>query len=343
MSHELTQRANGFTEMAYVGQKPWHELGQEVTKGASIDVWRKQAGLDWQANTAVAQYHNRDGLLLPFDGKVVLYRSDTSKPVGLVSDQYKVVQPEQILETFRDMIEGAGWYIHTAGTLRGGSKIWAMATHDGILGNVAGKGGDSVKLNLLACTSLDGSMKTKAKLVSEVVVCANTLRVALAEGGEEVSVSHRSEFDPEDMKDSLKIGADSFAEFVIAANNLADRAIGTKDATDVLRKLFGAPTEKPLKPTAPDFAFQKLMAQFKGNELVTVREQRSVSACIDLFAGSGIGANLAGREGTRWGLLQAVTQHIDHDLGRTDDTRMDSAWFGRGEAIKGYAFELLNA
>jgi hypothetical protein len=33
-------------------------------------------------------------------------------------------------------------------------------------------------------------------------------------------------------------------------------------------------------------------------------------------------------------LLNAVTDYVDHERGRSDDTRMTSAWFGAGEGLK---------
>lgn len=40
MSHDLSLRANGSAEMAFVGNTHWHGLGQSVNKGASIGVDR---------------------------------------------------------------------------------------------------------------------------------------------------------------------------------------------------------------------------------------------------------------------------------------------------------------
>nr|WP_254436462.1 DUF932 domain-containing protein [Halomonas meridiana] len=38
---------------------------------------------------------------------------------------------------------------------------------------------------------------------------------------------------------------------------------------------------------------------------------------------------------TAWGLLNAVTEYVDHDKrARSNDTRMDSAWFGQGAQLK---------
>lgn len=339
MSHDITVRASGKAEMAYVGELPWHKLGQPLTRDADLDTWKREAGLDWVAELTVPQYHNHDGLLLPFDKHRVVYRSDTCAPIGMVSDKFKPVQPADVLEFFRDMTESGGWHIHTAGTLRGGSKIWAMASQNL---EAAVKRHDKVRGNLLLATSLDGSMKTTAKLTSTRVVCANTLAIALRHLQGAVTVSHRSEFDPQLVKEAMGVAPDAFAEFMAKARRMAEQPIGGSDALGVLRDLFGQPTESEIKESATDFEFQQLMAQF-ATPGMKLREQRSVQRSLALFDGGGLGSALPGSEGTRWGLLNAVTQHVDHEMGRTDDTRMDSAWFGRGDEVKRKALDLLEA
>ncbi len=240
MSANNTVRKNGFAEMAYVGEVPWHGLGQSVTKGASIGVWQKESGLDWEAIAADVRFSIGGGRFGSYPGNKVLYRSDSFEPVGLVSDKFKIVQPMEVLEFFRDLTESGDWHIHTAGSLKGGSKLWAMASS-----NLEGRVGknDQVLGNLLLATALDGSMKTTAKLVSTRVVCANTLAIALTEGGDEVKVSHRSEFDPADVKDSLGVSVDAFKLFMSKANEPAETPIKLDEATDLLRSLFGQPTE----------------------------------------------------------------------------------------------------
>lgn len=346
MAHNLTKNAKtGQYEMAYVGEKPWHGLGQEVEKGCSIDEMRLKANLMWEAIPTTAQYLDMDGKLLAYEGKTVLYRSDTRAPVGMVTPDYRIFQPADCLEVFRALVEKAdsGWYIHTAGSLRGGSKIWAMATNDTIGGRASVGKIDRLRPNLLCATSLDGSMKTKIKEVGTRVVCENTVNIALREDGSEVVLSHRGQLDVDDMVHSLQNAAYSFSEFVEAANAMAERMVGTEEAVHILRSLFGQPTNKEIKPSQEDFAFQRLMSQFVTGDNTKLREQRSVARCLDLFNGEAIGASLPGSKDTAWGLLNAVTQHIDHERGRTPDTRMESAWFGEGERIKGEAMEALGA
>jgi len=61
-----------------------------------------------------------------------------------------------------------------------------------------------------------------------------------------------------------------------------------------------------------------------------------------LFKGEAKGAELVGN--TKWGLLNAVTEYYDHHLpARTADARLNSTWFGNGDAVKAKAIEVLTA
>src|ERR1051326_1794220 len=112
MAHELTVRGNGTIEMAYVGETPWHGLGNELQPGASIEDWIAAAGMDWTAQRARVRYATGPGQTaddyLPFDDRVVLFRSDTKSPLGVVSDSFQRVQPREVLEFFRDLVGPAG-------------------------------------------------------------------------------------------------------------------------------------------------------------------------------------------------------------------------------------------
>ena len=342
MAHELKLRADGRAEMAFVGETPWHGLGQSVTKGASIGVWAKEAGMDWKAQEARVYFEHDASPAGPTaseaEGYKMLYRSDTKQQLGIVGEGYNVVQPGDVLEFFRDMTENDGWWIHTAGVLRGGRKVWAMATN----GEAATLGkGDVVKRNMLLATSLDGSMKTIAMETTVRVVCANTLALALRDekGGKYMATSHRSAFDADLVKKALGINRDLFKRFMNQAQELADTPVNLSQARDILRELF-QPEEKT-KVTSPKLAWLGDLSKLDIEP--EKADNRSVTRSLELFQGEGMGAGLKTAKGTAWGLLNAITQHVDHDLGRAQDTRLDSAWFGRGAGTKKQALELVGA
>lgn len=350
MAHEITIRASGKAEMAYVGEKPWHKLGAEVTKGASLETWQREAGMDWEALEAPVQF-SHGGITHNMPEKKVIFRGDNGMPLSVMGEGYNIVQPREVLEFFRDLTEQGGWHIHTAGTLNEGRKLWVMASN-GERGDVVR--GDHVIMNLLLATSLDGTAKTTGAFVNERVVCANTLRVALNERGNlRHSISHRSMFDAAAIKETLGLATDTFGAFMKQARTLAEKPVTPEEARLILKGLFEKPSTHAAQPLPVDKAevtplqgasgdFARLMLQMKGGAPAP-KDHRNVAKVLDLFNGAGRGAQHAGVAGTAWGLLNAVTEFVDHQAARNDNTRFDSAQFGRGDDLKQTAFAALLA
>lgn len=379
MSADLVKMANGLYAMAYVGEVPWHRDGQELTLGATIEEWSVQSGLNWRALMAPVGFQRADGGFGSFEDKAVIYRSDTGEPLSVMGRGYKPVHPIDCLEFFRDMVTDQGWHLHTAGLLRNGRKIWAMASPRQDATQCVVKH-DAVRPHLLLTTSLDGTAPTQAGLTATRVVCANTLGIALNHGLTRVDgtaapktrVSHRSHFDAAAVKAEIGVSLGAFGAFMKDAHELAEKPIELEQAREILRELFGQPVAakrgivvdvqgRMIESAAPaadvagagDFASllarpAKIDAYDARADIARMlakgdaREQKSVARCLALFAGEGMGADADGVKGTAWGLLNAVTQHVDHEQGRTD-TRLESAWFGRGADFKNAAFDALVA
>jgi len=70
-------------------------------------------------------------------------------------------------------------------------------------------------------------------------------------------------------------------------------------------------------------------------------DSRAYKKVLELFDGKAMGSDLPGTYGTRWGLLNAITQFVDHERGHNTDTRMNNAWFGEGNRLKSEAEALL--
>lgn len=352
MAHELATTRDGRTAMAFVGDTPWHKLGQRVTKGAPIATWIQEAGFDWEAIKTPVMYQPVPTLdatpIRSVSGQSVIYRSDTLESLSVVGDDYRIVQPREIMEFFRDLTETGGWHIHTAGIIRGGRKLWALASNH-TEGEVVN--GDRVRGNLLLATSMDGTMRTHCGMTAIRVVCANTIRAAIdADGADMIKVSHRSHFNADKVKDQLGLARESFAQFMDRARALAASPVGQQEATEILRELFGKPVALEAAPvttaggTVDGSEFQQLLSR-NVSKPAEVKEHRTVTKVLELFNGAGRGADHPGVKGTAWGLLNAVTEHVDHFSGRGDNpnVRLDSAWFGKGAEVKQSALQLLLA
>lgn len=331
MSHELTIRENGFVEHAYIGERPWHGLGQELQPGAPIETWLKGAGMDWRVLKSKVRYAiNKDAAerkdFREVPDQVVQLRSDTGAPLGIVGAKFRTVHPRDTLEFFRDLVAESGFELSTAGTLFGGSRFWALAK---IGENSFVVPGDAVEGNLLLVTAVDGSMHTTAAVVATRVVCNNTLRAALGERGRKtIKVSHRSNFDASAVKDQLGIARGSFANFIATARELTQRPMSLAEA------LVATGTILAPKP----------IAELTHEEADTLQSCKGFQSILALFNGKGQGSTLPGVRGTRWGWLNAVTEYVDHYQGTsktTADRRFDSSQFGPGAELKDRALELV--
>ncbi|MAN53115.1 MULTISPECIES: DUF932 domain-containing protein [unclassified Marinimicrobium] len=303
--------------MAYVGQTPWHGLGRQLDSGLPVDDWVIQAGMDWEIQESpvrfIAGQREYLGEIKPFDDHKVLYRSDTHDPLSVVGNRYKVVQPREILEFYRDLTERSGFELETAGVLKGGRKLWALARTGQ---STTLKGKDTTKGYVLLATACDGTMATTAQFTSVRVVCNNTLAVALGSGAGAVKVPHRSVFDAEAVKQSLGITVSAWDEFMYRMKHLSNRSVKDSEVRHFLLRVMGDPDTASIS---------------KGTE-------RNMARVQALYDGQGLGADLASSKGTAYGLLTAVTQFVDHERrARSQDNRLDSAWFGQGAALKGRA------
>src|SRR5262249_42268235 len=125
MSHDI-DFSTGEPAIAYVGETPWHKLGEKLQEGQSIGEWVRAARLDWDLERLPVQY-SFDGTLRTMNDRLVLVRSDTGTALSVVSGDYQIVQPKEVLEFYRDLVNYYGYALETAGALDGGRKIWALA------------------------------------------------------------------------------------------------------------------------------------------------------------------------------------------------------------------------
>ena len=305
--------------MAYAGEKPWHGLGNKLQPNQSIDDWKESAGMDWSIQDSEVRFitgQNGIGTISAFPEQKVLYRSDTKAPLAVVSKRFQVVQPGEILEFYRDLTEVGGFELETAGVLREGRKFWALARTGQ---SVSLKGRDRVDGYLLLATACDGTLATTAQFTSVRVVCNNTLSIALGDNRGAIKVPHRSKFDPNMVKRQLGITVSSWDGFVARMKALVDRPVDPDSVEGLLRRVLTYPGQ--------------------GGDSTVVNEQ-AVKAVRSLYDGGGKGALYASSRGTAWGLLNSVTEYVDHHRrARSDDHRRDAAWFGQGAQIKQKAWD----
>lgn len=295
--------SNNRANIAYVSNKevPWHKLGIPLQEEATIDEWVTQAGMEWTAEKVPVKFNVADGTSRNFLGRSVIYRSDTEVPLGVVSDDYKIVQPREIVEFFKEAAGQAKMKLEVAGCLFGGKRFWATARVDEEALMVNGV--DEVRPYVLLITSLDGSLATNAILCSTRVVCNNTARIALSENGRRVRVTHAADFDPNMVKNQLGLIDSSWAKFKETVTNMAKTKVSAAQATEFFLKVVGN---------------KDLVEQ-------TNATQRKINDLLARFQG-GIGSEM--HKETAWGLYNSLTERANYHGRGVLDHRMQSALFG---------------
>ncbi|HBP1729225.1 DUF932 domain-containing protein [Pseudomonas aeruginosa] len=308
--------------MAYAGATPWHGLGNQLPQKQPIEIWQREAGMDWQILESPVHFKSEVaghlGAIHSFPEQKVLFRSDTKAPLSVVSQRYHTVQPREVLEFYRDLTEVSGYELETAGVLKGGRKFWALArTGQG----AALRGNDQVNGYLLLATSCDGTMATTATPTTVRVVCNNTLTIALDGTSRAIKVPHNTRFDPEEVKKQLGIAVSQWDDFMYRMRTLAERKVKTKEVLSFITTVLG--------DSSP-----------RGRQAEVVPNIRAMQKVESLYQGRGRGSSLESANGTAWGLLNAVTEYVDHERrARSNEYRMDSAWFGQGAQIKQRALD----
>lgn len=321
MSHEIDM-SNERANIAFTGSrnKIWHSLGTEMKDDQPLEDWIVQAGLDWDIQESPVYFNNGSvnsaDDYVGYSDRKVLYRSDTKSPLSVVGKDFKVVQPKQIVEFFRDLIAQNNMKLNTAGSLFGGKRFWALAE----LGKEAQiTEGDLIRGYLLLITSADGSLCTTGKFVSERPICNNTVSIALRENTKHlVKVSHRSEWDADKVKIDLGLMDESWFNFISNMRKLAN----TK-ATDKVAEEF----------------YQKLVFEHK-KEDPTRAELRKVEKLMDFYK-NGAGSELS--TGSYWGLLNGLTEMFTHGSGRKDSSHQffDANIAGYQDNMKNKGMDLL--
>ncbi|RKG37357.1 DUF932 domain-containing protein [Acinetobacter rongchengensis] len=336
MAHQLEQ-------MAYVGETPWHGLGNQLTPDQPIEVWAKQAGMDWRIESSnvsyMAQNEKGQSIIMPFEEQRVLYRSDTHAPLSVVSQRFQEVQPSSILEFYRDLTEQSGFELETAGVLKGGKKFWALAK----TGQTAAlKGKDVSNGYILLATACDGTLATTAQFTSIRVVCNNTLAIALKGQNSAgiVKVPHSTRFDAEKVKQQLGVSVRTWDEHMYEMKQLSQRKVTQQEAAAYFDAVFNNTNLSIAEQDESIIQFYRNVAipnqiNSSRSDSKTEPNGRAMSKVMTMFNGQGRGAELSSAKDTAYGLLCAITEFCDHERrAMSIDHRLDSAWFGMGAAIK---------
>lgn len=295
--------------MAFTGVTPWHGLGVRVGSGLSVEEMLKEAQLDWRVTKAGTYYDTPAGR--KETGKFALYRESDGQFLSNVSDTWTPCQNDEAFSIFEEFVSGEELEMHTAGSLKNGQIVWGLAKMKESFSLFKE---DLTEQYLLLVNPHEHGKSIHVRSTPIRVVCNNTLSFALGEASnEKASQNHRNTFNVELMKSAIGIAKQKLEIYQQQAELISSKKFTEKKVIKYFNDVF--PNTSVLKDKKEEPS----------------RNARKAFEILHTQPGHQYG------EGTWWQAYNAVTFMADHVIGRNDDTRLHSAWFGPNKERKLYA------
>lgn len=317
MAHELEIAENGEVSMAYVGEVPWHGLGKRVPADVSPEQMLKAANLDWTVEKRPLFFDSKGGKVLTKSNALV--RSTDEKVLTVVSNDWNPVQNQEAFTFFNDFVSAGDMEMHTAGSLKEGKIVWAMAQ---IKDSFELFGGDKVEGYLLFSNPHEFGRSIDVRFTPVRVVCNNTLTMALDAGAQHfVKINHRAIFNADKVKETLGIAKDQLQRYKEQAQFLGQKKYKKETIVEYFNRVF---------PTLSK-------DEFRTQDITKIPVSRHAEDALAVLH-TQPGAKFA--EGSWWQAFNTVTYMTDHKLGRNTDTRLTSSWYGQNRVKKEKALDL---
>jgi phage/plasmid-like protein (TIGR03299 family) len=302
MAHEVET-------MAYAGEVPWHGLGVEVHNDLTPAQMLDKAGLNWTVDK-YPTFCEVDGQKIVTADQALVRSSDKSI-LSVVSDDWKPVQNHEAFEFFNEFVMEGDMEMHTAGSLREGKNVWALAK---VKDSFEILGGDRVESYLLFSNPHEYGRSIDIRFTPIRVVCNNTLTLSLAGKNDlMVRLNHRRAFDADLVKSTLGIAHKKMGVYKDMAEYLSSKNFTVDSLHSYLKDVFPSLTKK--------------------DNTVMSRPAEQALAVLETQPGAEFGA------GTWWAAFNSITYTTDHLLGHSQETRLQSAWYGSNRQRKVVALE----
>jgi phage/plasmid-like protein (TIGR03299 family) len=346
--------------MFYTGRKPWW-YGTSA-QGSAVGVYvgdeaitaREailKAGLDWDVSKRTSAFWDEDQQLwIPCPDDFFLVRDSDTSLLGHCKGKYVPFQNSQVFSFLDSLRADEGLRYHTAGSLKGGQKVWVLAQLPGefTIGRLSGRVNTHYPF-LLVLTGHDGMTGINLMPTDIRAECANTCGFAesRAQGrGEHFSIPHTATAEAK-----LRMAAAAISEIpnLMAAQQeilqeLAQKRMTTEEFIDFATSIFLDIDEKD--PNKVEEVIKKWYED-ASDRSKTIMENR-VAEVTKLFV------NGQGAEGnSEYDALTAFTEHFDHKAiqdnikknleaaKRVAEGIVHSSWVGAGAKRKALVMKRL--
>jgi phage/plasmid-like protein (TIGR03299 family) len=318
MAHQI-EFIDGVPSIAYSGETPWHSLGKRIPADLTPEQICEASGTNWQVEKRPstvtlngAQIETGGGVLVRVPNGKNIRKETILTNLPDINNWFEN-QNSEAFSFFNDFVKAGDMEMHTAGSLKNGKIVWALAKVKESF-TVVGKK-DEVESYLLFSNPHQYGKAISVLFTPTRVVCNNTLTMALggADNGR-VNTSHRTKFDADEVKEKLGIAHEKLAQYKEAAQFLASKKYKEEDVVEYFNRIFPVLQRDPTK----DYV--------RGQQKEMTKAAEVAAGIVETQPGHQFAP------GTFWNLMQAATFTTNHVVGRSDDTRVASLWYGASRA-----------
>lgn len=317
MAHEILDNYCVFSLNSEVGGVPWHRIGTGLDIVTGGDVLTL-AGFDRTIATlpiglaggGILQADLANNLATTIDGYRATVDLKHGRVLGVVTDQFTVVQPAELLSAAEFLCNEVGAVISCAATIRDGKREFiSLAMPDSTL---TARDGDTVKRFFNLAQGHDGTVAMSVGSSAVRVVCANTLAAFIGEG-KATKIRHRTG--------------------IHAALARAVAVYGSGAA--VQEQFYQALAGRKVLPTEVIAYYEALTSESSSEWRIPARGRKSLGTKIANLLDSperadGIEWQDAALPATAWDVYNVATQVITHESTSRDP--LNNLLWGSGHA-----------
>lgn len=325
MAHELLIES-GKAAMMYVGETPWHGLGQMLKEPPTAAEAIKAAQLDWRVvKKPVYAVDAGQWYAIPDSYAVVredLWGKENCPVFATVSKNYEPLQNSEAFGFFDDLIGRKVATYETAGALGEGERVWVMAK---LKNPITIAKSDELQPYILLANGHNAATAVRIMLTPVRVVCQNTLNCALGHSNNEFRVHHgpamhkKLDLARQQLDELLR----QYEKLAASFGKMARHSMVKNAVPSYLEVVFPVPE----KGTRTDRNYEKLVSEINGKR----------DRCTELFE-HGKGNAEPGVCGSLWAAYNGVTEWTDHQMPFSNRyQRFNSLFFGEASRVKARA------
>jgi phage/plasmid-like protein (TIGR03299 family) len=240
----------------------------------------------------------------------MLIRETDAKPLTIITGDWNPVQNDEAFDFFDEFCQVGAMKMETAGSLKGGQWVWALAK---MTDTFELFGGDNIEGYLLFSNPHIYGRGIGIQQTLTRVVCQNTINVALQGGSSsKVRFNHRRAFDADLAKEMLGLASDKMDSFKDMAMFLGTKSYKDEIVAEYFDEVFPGYSKKDLED----------------------QERKSSKNALRAFEVLETQPGAEYAKGSWWQALNAVTYLVDHEIGKSQESRLTSNFYGANKNLK---------